>query len=339
VYIVVAISVIYLVAGYVRKAAERRKEILDEKLAKTLALPLCLLLFVVGFYLIVLKTPSFIEYANVIDRITAIVIILVCAEIVVRIGNALLVSRIEMFVKERPEIATTLAMVKTIWGIFVWIIALIIVMSVWGIEVGPLLASLGIIGLAVALAFQETLQNFFAGFNIAVEKKLKIGDYIKLSSGEEGRISYFGWRSTTLKEASGGEIIIPNAKLAQTIIKSYSSRGNHVFSVPFAVSPETDLERLEQIVIDVATRIQKKTDGAVKSHIPSVVYTSFDKSAIEFNVVMCAENFSYQAAIRHSLIKAIQEKFKKGEIEIPHFQGDIYIKRVVGLPKDSKKIR
>lgn len=324
--------VIYFASRRIRMIAAKTKTTLDDRLLKALKTPLFLLLVLIGFYVLLLKSPPLAVYDGAVDEIMATVWIVVGAWMFAGIGNAILGWYVETASKERPAFATALATIKTVWSVFVWMIALMMALSIFGMEIGPLIASLGIVGLAAALAFQETLQNFFAGLNIAAERRIRIGDYIKLSSGEEGNVSYLGWRSTTIKEPSGNEIMIPNTKLAQAIVRNYApTKEGYTFSVPFAVAHDIDLNLLEETVIDVAIKIQKKVKGAVRSYAPLIRYSAFNNSAIEFNVILQAEDFTSQFLMRHEIIKAMQRRFGREGISMPHLQRDIFIKGIAGL--------
>ena len=103
----------------------------------------------------------------------------------------------------------------------VLILGILVGLRVIGIEVTPILTALGVGGLAVALALQDTLSNLFAGFYISVARQIRLGDYIKLNTGEEGYVTDISWRATAMRDLNNNMVIVPNAKLAQSNVTNY----------------------------------------------------------------------------------------------------------------------
>jgi len=111
------------------------------------------------------------------------------------------------------------------------VLGLLLLLSAEDVHVTPILTALGVGGLAVALAMQDTLSNLFAGFYIAVAGQMRLNDYIKLSSGEEGYVSDIGWRSTAIRSLGNNLVIVPNSKLAHRH-QLPPARAAHVFLAP-----------------------------------------------------------------------------------------------------------
>ena len=105
--------------------------------------------------------------------------------------------------------------------IVVVILGGLILLNHFNVSITPILTALGVGGLAVALALQDTLSNLFGGFYVAVAGQVRLGDYIKLNTGEEGYVTDIGWRSTTVRALANNLIIVPNSKLAQAIVTNY----------------------------------------------------------------------------------------------------------------------
>ncbi len=138
----------------------------------------------------------------------------------------------------------------------------------FGISVTPLLTALGVGGLAVALALQDTLSNLFAGINILLSKQTKVGDFIKLSTGEEGFVEDLNWRSTTIRQLANNMVVVPNQKIATSIITNYALPETECsMLVAVGVSYDSDLDHVEKITVAVAKEVLRDTDGAVKTSI------------------------------------------------------------------------
>ncbi len=214
-------------------------------------------------------------------------------------------------------------------GFVIFSVAVIMALDTAGVEVTPLVASLGIAGLAVALAFQDTLSNFFAGVYISIDRPFKEGDYILLDSGQEGYITKIGWRSTKIKMLANNTIIVPNSKLASSIIVNYYSPDREMgITVPVSVSYESDLARVEKVTVEVAAETLKSTTGAVKDFKPFIRYTAFADSGINFNVILRVGEYADKFLVTHEFIKALHARYAKEGIEIPYPKRHVYVEQI-----------
>ena len=173
--------------------------------------------------------------------------------------------------------------------------------------------------MAVALALQETLANIFSGLHLILSKQLRIDDYIKLSTGEEGRVTDITWRFTTIVPVGEGNmVVIPNQKIASATITNYSMPHRDILiSVPVGVAYDSDLEQVEQVTVQVADEVLEEVDHAVKQE-PFVRFTAFGESSIDFQVFMHSSNFDNQPRIKHEFIKRLTKKYRELGIEIPY---------------------
>lgn len=187
-----------------------------------------------------------------------------------------------------------------------------------GVAVTPILTALGVGGLAVALALQDTLANLFAGIYIAASGQLRPGDFLRLDTGEEGTVHDIGWRNTTLRNLADNTIVIPNAKLAKAIVTNYSLPTNEMaFVVPVGAAYGSDLAQVERVTVDVARQVISSINGGVAEFEPVVRYHRFGESSIEFNVVFRARAFTDQFLLKHEFIKRLHVRYQQENIEIP----------------------
>lgn len=202
--------------------------------------------------------------------------------------------------------------------IFIFIIGLLIILQYLGISITPVLTALGVGGLAVALALQDTLSNLFAGLNIIISKQIKTGDYIKLDMGEEGYVMDITWRNTTIKQLPNNMVVIPNNKLSSAIITNFYLPDKKLFvRVPFGVSYHSDLEKVEKITIEVAKDVLKIIPGGVVTIDPMVQFHTFEESSIQGHVIICVKEVLNQYQLKHELIKQLHKRYRKEGIEIP----------------------
>ncbi len=203
--------------------------------------------------------------------------------------------------------------------IVVMSIGIMIILQSLDISITPILTALGVGGLAVALALQDTLGNLFAGLNILFSGKIKVGDYIKLQSGEEGYVVDITWRHTTIRQLTDNHIIIPNSRLAQSITTNFHLPDTECsVIVPLGVSYNSDLEQVERVTLEVARQILKEVEGSDPDKEPSLRFHTFGDSSINMNVSLNVKEYSKQYMVKHQFIKRLHTRFKAEGIIIPY---------------------
>ena len=199
----------------------------------------------------------------------------------------------------------------------IYAMGVLIVLQYYGISVAPILTALGVGGMAVALALQDTLANVFSGMHLILSKQIRLDDYVRLSTGEEGKVTDITWRFTTLQSVSNNVVVVPNQNISKAIITNYSMpRQDITVSIAIGVSYDSDLEKVEAVCIKVGKEILARLDPEVKVD-PVVRYNMFADSSINFKVIMHVSEFTNQYVVKHEFIKAITKEFRKENIEIP----------------------
>jgi small-conductance mechanosensitive channel len=207
-------------------------------------------------------------------------------------------------------------------------VGFVLILNQAGIKLTPILTALGIGSLAVALALQDTLANFFAGMNILLSKQIVRGDYIKLDSGQEGTIIEINWRITLMKTISNTVISVPNSKLSSAIVTSFQFHKAEISaSVNCGVAYGSDLDRAEKIAILAAQEIIYKCEDSVKTYTPIVHFIGFEDSSINFTLIFRVKNIYVRNFIQSEVFKNLYKKLNEEKIEIPFPQ------RVVTLNK------
>lgn len=198
------------------------------------------------------------------------------------------------------------------------LLGLLVLLNNLGVQITPILTALGVGSLAVGLALQPTLTNIFAGFHLTTANRIRVGDYIRLEGGQEGVVTDIGLRSTVIHDPSNNIILIPNAKLVEMIVVNLSQpdpQGN--FPVPSSVAYGSNLEQVERIVIETARQVQKGTPGAVTDWEPLFRVTKLSESAIDFHVVLRAQNFPDRGPITHEYLKHLEARLRAEGFEPP----------------------
>jgi len=207
---------------------------------------------------------------------------------------------------------------KTLAAINVYLLGFLIILDYLGISITPIITALGVGGLAIALALQDTLSNLFSGIHILITKKIKPGDYIKIESGVEGYVLDITWRYTAIKALPNNMIIIPNSKLAQSIVTNFHLPEKQMaVLVDVGVSYDSDLPKVEEITKDVAREIMKSIPGGVPDFEPFIRYHTFGDSSINFSVILRGQEFADQFLIKHEFVKKLQARYREERIEIP----------------------
>jgi len=211
------------------------------------------------------------------------------------------------------------SILRNIIRIVIFVVGVLLILNNLGVSITPILTALGVGGLAVALALQPTLSNLFSGIQIIASKQLLPGQYISLSTGEEGYVEDITWRYTSIRTTANNTYIIPNAKISETVITNYyKPTKDSAFIVPVRVAFNSDLASVESIALEVAGKIIKSHPGGHKEFTPLVRFAKFGEAGIEFNVVLKANEFNDQFPIRHEFIKELNKAFKEKGIEVPY---------------------
>ncbi len=244
-------------------------------------------------------------------------IILVMILLALTIVAARFLSGVVTYYASSAVPATT-SIFKNLINIIVLILGILVIFQTLGINITPVVTALGIGGLAVALALQDTLANLFAGLHILAVKQINPGDYVKLESAEEGYITDIGWRNTTIRMLRNNLIIVPNTKIASSIITNYFLPEKQMsVLIEVGVSYDSDLEKVERVTIEVARNIMREISGGVTEFEPFIRYHTFDDFSINFSVILRSSEFVDQYLIKHEFIKKLHERYQQEGIEIP----------------------
>jgi small-conductance mechanosensitive channel len=198
------------------------------------------------------------------------------------------------------------------------VLGLLVILNGLGLSITPMLTALGVGGLAVALALQEPLANFFAGVFITLAGQIRVGDYVTLDSGQEGYVADFSWRSTRLRMLSNNLVVVPNAKLAQAIVVNHHLPSHDLaVLVEVGVDYASDLGHVERVVMDVGRGVMLDVAGGVSDFEPFVRYHTFGESSVDFTVILRAKEFVDQYLIKHEFVKRLHSRFAREGIVIP----------------------
>lgn len=220
------------------------------------------------------------------------------------------------------------SIIKNAIKIFVLSLGILIIFQIMGISITPLITTLGIGGLAIALALQETLANLFAGFHIVGTQRVKPGDYIKLDDNIEGYVVDVTWRDTLLKQLPDNHVIIPNNELASAILVNYH-RPQKVLKllVEIGVDYSSDLEKVERVTNEVAAQTLKEVEGGIDDFEPFIRFHTFADSSINFTVHLQCREFFDRILVKHEFIKRLKKRYDLEGINIPFPIRTVYMQK------------
>jgi small-conductance mechanosensitive channel len=311
-----------------RRVASRTRTSLDDLVLGAIERPIVLGGVLVGLYLASKTWDVVLPYVQFTHMAFMAAFIAYGAYMAIRVINAFVewyMTEVAARTRTKKDEQFIPIIRKALYG-FVGLLAFLWILSQFGIEVTTLVAALGIGGLAIALALQDTLKEFFAGTYMIVDRPVRIGDFIELETGEKGYVEDIGWRSTRLKMLGDNLIIIPNSRLASSKIVNYAAPFEELsVVVPVGVSYLSDLDKVEKVTIGVARRIQKTVKGAVETHEPFIRYNEFADSNINFSVILRARTYVDRYLVIHEFMKALKREYDRKGIEISWPVRKVYV--------------
>jgi small-conductance mechanosensitive channel len=202
-------------------------------------------------------------------------------------------------------------------GLVIWIFGfLTLLQQVFEVDIRAILAALGVGGLAVALALQDTLSNLFAGFYVSVARQVRIGDFVKVDAGQSGYVQDIGWRSTTLRELGGNLIFIPNNKLSQSIVTNYHLPERSVgIGITVPVNYDADPSQVERLLTEVASAAIGQVPGLLKEPAPSARFIpGFGETSMNFTLGCHVAEYADQFLVQHELRKRIHHRLREAGV-------------------------
>ena len=311
--IILSETFIYIIKKYIHRLTSKTKTELDDVIISRITYPLHLTIILIGLFFALKSLTIINAYDYLINKIAFVVLTLIISFILSRIVSAL----VDNWLKVQKRYQKIPQLFNKIITVVIFIISILIIFDHFEIQITPLITALGLGGLAVGLALQSTMSNFFAGLHILSDKPIEVNDYIEIEGNIKGFVDDIGWRSIRLRTLQNTIVVVPNAKLAESIVTNYSMPQKEMsLLVNVGVDYSSDLEKVEKITIEVAKEIQKKVDGAVKDFEPFIRYNNFGDSNINFTVILRVEDFVNKYLVEHEFIKSLKKRYDKEKIEI-----------------------
>ncbi len=321
-------SVLYifriLTIEFLKKLSQKTTTKIDDILYKTIKFPSIFWIFIISIHI----TMVFLDVPEKHYRfITKFINVLLTFSITVFLAN-LSTRSLKLYMEEKNLPTVGASLIFIILNVFIYSLGILIILSQLNISITPILTTLGVGGLAIGLALKDTLSNIFSGLYILMEKRISIGDFIELENGRKGYVVNINWRTTTIKTLSNDIVIIPNEKLAQSIVVNYAKPVNITrISIKIPVSYNTDIDILEKIVFEEVENFAKEDDRLLLDPKPALRFIpGFGDSSLNFTLFVSAVDYESGFIVESELRKRLFKRLKKEGIEIPFPQMDIHIK-------------
>lgn len=332
---IVSVVILVIVRGIafrvLHKWAGKTESYLDDIIISSLRTPSIYWCVAIGLYIGIAVSELPPKYIIYISKAIHVIVILSITIATANLAGRIFTNYIQ---KSNLPIPTTGLAYGILKGTII-ILGLLIILSVLGISITPLITALGVGGLAVALALQDTLANLFAGIHILVERSIRVGDFIKLESGQEGYVEDITWRTTRIRMLPNNMVIIPNSKLSQSLVTNYYLPEKRMsLLIPIGVSYSSDPEKVERILVEEAKNAVGAIPGLLGDPEPFVRFIpGFGDSSLDFTLICQVQEFVDQYLAQHELRKRIFKRFQAEGIEIPFPHRTVYIRE----EKDWKK--
>ena len=322
------ISLLFLIKRYLKTRVARSKIKIDDIFLKIIGRPLFLLIFVSTIWFALLYGTSFPQlYPDVFHPryLTAFSIFFGAWIFASLFGDFFQIYGGEIVMVQGRKDQNTLHFFRKGLVYFIWIIGFLLILSTLDVDIGPRLATGGVIGLIISLGGQEVIGNFLSGIIIATDKPLRIGDRVKIGDFL-GDIIDIGSYSSRLKTLDNQIITVPNKMLTNDIVINYAMPNEELHvRVNIGVAYGSDVKKVKEHLIHIA---QKAIEAGLCQKIPEpeVYFLEFANSSLNFQLIVCTDQYSKSWDVLDFINCQIEEIFQVEKIEIPFPQMDVHIR-------------
>lgn len=323
--IVVGFAVERIIFSRLRRFAKKTQWKGDEVIIDAMRGAPILCFGILGFYSALAYLPLTPAIEILSQKVLLVIIIFAVTLVIARLA----VGFIQLQSSKTAGALPSASLFINVTRIVVFAIGILIILQSLGLSITPLITALGIGGLAVALALQPTLSNLFAGIQIIISKQLEPGDYVELDSGEKGYVTDISWRNTTIRELPNNLIVVPNAKLADSIVKNFNRPQKEMsVLIDVGVSYDSNLEKVEQVTLDVAKKVVQELQEGKSEYEPLLRYKKFADFSINFTVIFRVHEYVDKYRAQHEFIKRLHKRYKQEGIEIPFPIRTVHMKQM-----------
>lgn len=315
--------VVILFEKFILRLTKKTKTEVDDLIIRKINKPLSWILLFIGIRIAVLPLGIKESILNPVQHFLSSLIVVVVTYIAIAVID-IIIDNWGKKIAQKTESKLDdqiLPVFHKFSRIFISIIGLLFVLPLWGIQIGPLLTSLGIAGVAVAFALQSSLANIFGGVSIILDKSIKVGDKIKLDNETMGSVMDIGLRSTKIQTWDGEFVTIPNGKLADSRILNFTQPANVRVAIDFGVEYGSEPAKVRKVVMGVIERLP----DVIKEPAPKVLMTEMSDFALKFRALFWVKSFEVKFDTKALAIEDIYNALNKAGIGIPFPTRTVYV--------------
>ena len=303
---------------YMRRVTDRIDGEVDDIVLRAVHTGLYLTLSVGGLYAGTQVYEVSPDVAVPLEAGTLSVVIVVWMLLLIRVGRKVSGAVPDSRYVDRQVVP----ILQNVWSALVSGVGVFLLLVLWDIDVTPLLASAGVVGIIVGLAARATLANFFGSLSLYLDGTYKVGDFVVLETGERGRVEDISVRSTVIRTRDDILVTVPNATLnSAAIVNESTPRRKRRIRVPVGVAYGTDVDAVEAILLEAA----EGQDLVIDRPKPRVRFRAFGDSSLDFELLCWVSNPALTARATHHLNREIYHRFQAEGIEIPFPQRDVSV--------------
>ncbi|MBS3081119.1 mechanosensitive ion channel family protein [Candidatus Pacearchaeota archaeon] len=308
------------------KIVNKTKTDIDNVIIKKSSLPITLILLFISVQIAMNELTLSQEIQDLISKVMNSFIIILIGYVTYVVLNVFFIEVWKSVVKRanRKTIESLTNLMQGIFEIIIVILVILYVLYYWGVQITPLLAGLGIVGLAVALALQPTLNNIFSGIAMILDDSVRVGDLVYIDANTKGKILKIGLRSTKINTFDNEVIIVPNSKLADSMIQNVAlPEPKSRVVIPFSVAYGSNINKVKEIVLKEIKSITKVCSDPE----PFVRFIEMGTSSLNFKAYFYVESYDDRFPTIDEANTKIYNALRKNKIEIPFPQMDVHLKK------------
>ncbi len=304
----------FLIFRRLRAWAAHMPSQLDGRLLKTLATPSIFWCVALAAKVSLDAAPLDIAFQDAIRHSVGVLLMLSTTLIVANVAGIVVTQALR---RQSPD-GTVPGLGQAVIRTVVFVLGAIIVLNALGVEIAPLLTALGVGGLAVALALQDTLTNFFAGIHILLERPFEIGQFIRLDDGQEGHVLDIGWRTTRIRTQKDDVVVVPNSKMAgSTILNYHMPITRSRLTVSVSVAYDSDVDRVKAVLVDEALQAVAQLDYLLAEPMPEALLIRLGEYALDYQLRFHVRDVVVQGPALDEMNRRVVKRLRAEGIEIP----------------------
>jgi small-conductance mechanosensitive channel len=323
-------GIAYGIIRWLKRRAETTETQLDDIILMAVGAPLVIAIITLSLYFALTRfeiVPESLGGFSTSQMINAVFILLAAWIVSVFCQN--LVQTYGAMIAERTEtdLNRLIPILLVTVRYLIWFVVFLLLLANFNIDITALLAAAGIAGIALALAAQDLLSNFLGGAIIAIDKPFRIGDRIRIDTFF-GDVMALGPRSTRIQTLDNKMVTIPNTTVTKSVVINYAMPNNTLkIRIPFSVAYGSDMERVSEILLEIAREAAEKTSWVTTDPAPRVYFREFGESSLNGQLTLWANNYNYEWEVQDWVNRRIDRRFREEKIEMPFRQVDIWIRK------------